>query len=129
MTAALRLAPQYAIKRISSSAHSTVHFATSQGERTTRMPTAGPAGPGSPFGPGGPGGPGSPLGPSLRPQLITAPARTIAVTAHNTRMAMLWLNRLAHRQQRTVRRPGGATRRGALGWHDGGVSFRPTIGG
>jgi len=63
MTAALRRAPQYAVKSSSSSLHCTLQFVASQFDRTIRMPNAGPGGPGSPFGPGGPGGPGSPLGP------------------------------------------------------------------
>ena len=62
MTAALRRAPQYAVKSSSSSLHCTLQFVASQFDRTIRMPNAGPGGPGSPFGPGGPGGPGSPLG-------------------------------------------------------------------
>jgi hypothetical protein len=40
-----RRGPQYAVKSISSSAHCTVQFAGSQGERMTRMPEAGPGGP------------------------------------------------------------------------------------
>jgi hypothetical protein len=38
MTAALRLAPQYAVSSISSSAHCTVQAAASQFARTIRMP-------------------------------------------------------------------------------------------
>ncbi|TMJ78917.1 MAG: hypothetical protein E6G78_23440 [Alphaproteobacteria bacterium] len=60
------------------------------------MPVMGPGGPGSPLAPGGPGGPGSPFGPSLRPQLITAPASTIAATAQRTRMAMRYGAICAH---------------------------------
>src|SRR5262249_18591032 len=68
MTAALRLAPQYAVKSISSSPHCTVHFVTSHGERTTLMPTAGPDGPGSLFRAGRAGRPWI----ALRPLTLTA---------------------------------------------------------
>src|SRR5438876_11344623 len=96
MTAAFRFAPQYAVTRISSSPHCTVQLATSQGDRTTLMPAMGPGGPGSPLAPGGPGGPGSPFGPSLRPQLITAPASTTAATVQGTRMAIRYGAICAH---------------------------------
>src|SRR5262245_63724116 len=46
-----------------------------------------------------------------------------------TRMAMLWLDLRANRNEWIVRRPGGAARCGSLRWNDGGVSVRAAIGG
>src|SRR5262249_31709454 len=46
-----------------------------------------------------------------------------------TRMAMLWRDLRANRNEMIVRRPGGAARCGSLRCDDGGGSFRAAIGG
>src|SRR5262249_59512136 len=53
---------------------------------------------------------------------------TIAMRVRTKRMAMLWLDPRAYRNERIVRRPGGAARCGSLRGDDGGVSVRAAIG-